>query len=316
MKSFSNAKSIDYNREVRQAADQCYDLLTDLSRLFLRRRRVAYAKAHQSTEAPKTSKTWSDYLVGRLPFTMDARQLHALFRPEGVGVGVTYFEPNVALNHSINANGLNTSLLALERLDGSLRNSRFGSQLMFDDEMEQYQDLGDDPDNLATNSRSSGHMNEAHYQEQYDEVEKEYNDAHLPKEKTLNEFDDEDFLKAFDSSFPGNSDHDSASLLQSFNNAASSHSGSYFSSNHSGSYFSSDHTGSYFSASGDEDQSSKPRKSRGVKKKSSGVGIQDQLRGFVFPEDEGGQGVIHEHDNESESRSNMSSYQDEGKSCV
>lgn len=102
-----------------------YSLLVDLSTLFCRRRRLAYSKAQKQIVIPNNHRMWSDYLVRRLPLTIDPEKLHALFRPEGISGRVFYGEggsvgPSVARSTPSVA----PSIRALNRLGKSLRNSR------------------------------------------------------------------------------------------------------------------------------------------------------------------------------------------------
>lgn len=124
LKSFSDAK-IDYNREVRQAADHVYSLLVDLPSLFSRRQRIAFAKARQLDSAP-TMIGWADYLVRRLPVTIDARKLHALYRPEGIASKV-YYDDNASVAPSVAASAT-PSTLALSRLRDSKLDAHHGYQ--------------------------------------------------------------------------------------------------------------------------------------------------------------------------------------------
>lgn len=139
LKSFSDSKNADHNREVRQAADHVYGLLVDLSSLFSRRRRVAYSKALQLAEASKyQGMTWSDYLVRRLPFTTEAKKLHTLFRPEGVSGRVFY---DVDANDAPSVAASNTpSIMALSRLGDNRLDSRMEVPIGFYD--------GDEEDRL------------------------------------------------------------------------------------------------------------------------------------------------------------------------
>lgn len=134
LRTFSNAKSAVSIKEVRQTADQVYgkihclsvaldpgsnltthlsiplDLLTDISRLFQRRRRIALSKVEQ-TLAMET-KTWGNLLSRRLAFPIDSRNLHSLFCPDGHGMGADR-----------NARENQKSLAALQRIDNNLRTS-------------------------------------------------------------------------------------------------------------------------------------------------------------------------------------------------
>eukprot|EP00804_Cyclotella_cryptica_P019971 CCRYP_007890-RA/>CCRYP_007890-RA protein AED:0.06 eAED:0.06 QI:175/0.87/0.77/1/1/1/9/101/1035 len=130
LRSFSNAKTLVSIREVRQTADQVYELLTDLSRLYQRRRRIALSKVEQSVVTK--SKTWGDDLVKRLAFPTDAQVLHSLFCPNGI-TGRTYdSSTNMASSLQNNLN----SLAALNRIDKSLHTPGMHTQPMYEDEID------------------------------------------------------------------------------------------------------------------------------------------------------------------------------------
>ena len=114
LKSFSDAKNIDVNSEVRLAADHVYGMLIDLPSLFFRRRCIAASKAQQLTAMPPTNQQmWSDYLVGRLPLTVEARKLHALFRPHGISL--TYFDADESVAPSVATSNAPSGIMALAR---------------------------------------------------------------------------------------------------------------------------------------------------------------------------------------------------------
>ncbi|EED92730.1 predicted protein [Thalassiosira pseudonana CCMP1335] len=119
LRSYSN-KSMESIRGVRGAADQVYDILTDLSRLLLRRRRLAFAKIRQ--EVVTNNESWGDYIVRRLPATTEGYKLHNLFRPDGVASG--RFNSGLSVAYSVPSN--QACLMTLERLDESLRRSGGG----------------------------------------------------------------------------------------------------------------------------------------------------------------------------------------------
>jgi hypothetical protein len=112
LRSFSDAKNIDVNREVRLAADHVYGMLVDLPSLFFRRRRIAASKA-QLTATPTNQKMWADYLVSRLPLTVEARKLHALLRPHGIGL--TYYDADASVAPSVDDSNA-TSIVAQARM--------------------------------------------------------------------------------------------------------------------------------------------------------------------------------------------------------
>jgi hypothetical protein len=123
-------------RGVRGAADQVYDLLTDLSRLLLRRRRLAFAKIRQ--EVVTNNESWGDYIVRRLPATTEGYKLHNLFRPDGVVSG--RFDSGLSVAYSVPSNPV--CLLTLERLDESLRRSGGGGG--YDDMTAEMYAMGDE----------------------------------------------------------------------------------------------------------------------------------------------------------------------------
>jgi len=125
LKSYSDAKSVDHNYEVQQAADHVYGLLVDLSSLFARRRRLAFSKAQQHAVVSTGQNPWSDYLVSRLPLTIDCQKLHALFRPDGISGRVFNDTAGSSAPASVAASRDYTpSIMALGRLSKSLKNSR------------------------------------------------------------------------------------------------------------------------------------------------------------------------------------------------
>eukprot|EP00569_Conticribra_weissflogii_P015809 CAMPEP_0171411470 /NCGR_PEP_ID=MMETSP0880-20121228/30157_1 /TAXON_ID=67004 /ORGANISM="Thalassiosira weissflogii, Strain CCMP1336" /LENGTH=1269 /DNA_ID=CAMNT_0011928559 /DNA_START=137 /DNA_END=3946 /DNA_ORIENTATION=+ len=392
LKSYSNSKE-ESNKEVRLAAAQCYELLTDLPRLYLRRRRVAFAKVQSIVEVPKDSKSFADYLVGRLPFTSNAQHLHSLFRPEGCGDGADYFDSSLFRSTSTNFNSLTASVRALERLNCSVRDLAGGPRLMYDDETEYYDDNDDVPQDITDHlgeeycddnevrgqeeyydderdisqhddsvlddeklrdeeyyddredyyeddqgqldgyyGDDQVHIKEEYYYEEYHHggsLEADNQDNFFPDgspkirgngsmqvdersnyiqgdpnvgypwrhsyhEKPIDEFNDDDFLTAFEATYQNTEVNDN--ILESFNNAASSHSGSYFSSSLSGSYFSGSGEGNTMQMM--------PGKQRSSRKMS------DRLHGYSATEDVARNHVILEDDDESGSRSNFSSFRE------
>ncbi len=347
---------------------------------------------------PKDSKSFADYLVSRLPFTSDAKHLHALFRPEGCGDGAGYFDASLSRSTSSNFNSLTASVRALERLHCSVRDLAGGPSLIYDDETEYYDDNDDVPHDYSSHigeeyydenqihyeeefydddrdvrrQNDSGHDDEKLIEEYYDEHEEYYDDNQeqlddfyeddqmclkeeyydddlkhpregyrnsddeqdgyfnesgaenqgsdsihasersranqgdpnlgYPRkpsyhEKPIDEFDDEDFLTAFEATYQNTDANDN--ILESFNNAASSHSGSYFSSSLSG---------SYFSGSGENNSMPMvPGQKRSSRKMS------DRLPGYSTTEDVSRNHIIFENDDESGSRSNFSSYRELGE---
>lgn len=347
---------------------------------------------------PKDSKSFADYLVGRLPFTSDAQHLHSLFRPEGCGDGADYFDSSLFRSTSTNINSLTASVRALERLNCSVRDLAGGPRLMYDDETEYYDDNDDVPQDFNNHigeeycDDNQVHGQEEYYdgdrdipqhnvsvlddeklrdEEYYDnredyfeddrgqlddyydddqvDINEEYYDDDLeyhhgdyreadnqdnffpecgpkipghgsmqgyepshniqgdpnvgyPKrhsyhEKPIDEFDDEDFLTAFEATYQNTDVNDN--ILESFNNAASSHSGSYFSSSRSG---------SYFSGSGEGNTMPMIPGQKRIGRKMS-----DRLHGYSATEDVARNHVILEDDDESGSLSNFSSFREKGE---
>ena len=75
---YNNLKSSDITISVQTAASRVYVLMTDLCRLFSRRRRaVSLSKNKISHHGPR----WSDYLIRRLPLDVDFRHIHRLLKP-------------------------------------------------------------------------------------------------------------------------------------------------------------------------------------------------------------------------------------------
>ncbi|KAL9189789.1 hypothetical protein ACHAXT_009464, partial [Thalassiosira profunda] len=152
LRSFSYAKSADLNRDVRQAAAHVYGLLLDLSELFARRRRLAYSKARQQAAVPKSQSTWSDYLVRRLPLTIDARKLHSLFRPEGMDGRAFGDDADGNIAPSVAASAT-PSVLALSRLKESILELE-RSPVTYDDEEDQRFNPAEDQHQVESTVRS------------------------------------------------------------------------------------------------------------------------------------------------------------------
>ncbi len=143
LKSFSEAKSVDQNREVRQAADHVYGLLVDLPSLFARRRLgIAFAKAKQLATIPTDQRSWANYVVSRLTVTTEARKLHTLFRPEGMSG--SYYDGDASVAPSVAASQT-PSIMALSRLGENLRDSRMEMNVMWEDEEERLFGPSDNP---------------------------------------------------------------------------------------------------------------------------------------------------------------------------
>lgn len=132
LKSFSDAKSVEQNREVRQAADHVYEFFVDLSSLFTQRRRIAFSKAQQQlAPVPVNENWWSDYIVRRLPLTIEAQKLHALYRPYGMSGRVFCDADNISVAPSVAAS-TTRSIMALSRLNKNLMKS----SLVYDEDEE------------------------------------------------------------------------------------------------------------------------------------------------------------------------------------
>lgn len=304
LKSFnSNSKNMDQIREVRRAADQVYEFVVDLSLLYTRRRRVAFSKAHQ----PFTSsmESWGSYVANRVPLTTDSQMMHALFRPDSSAIGGRlYYDAAASVAPSLVSN--TAPVMALRRLDEH-RMSGMDASHTFDDEVDEYED---DFDVRADMSQTHLHVHKQ-AQKMESSLEEFQNNRYAidsKRDDTSNIGDNEDtsrydvtadelFSSGFDygheeqelddqSSAISASD-DATSLLQNFNSAVSSHTGSYYASSHTGSYYESSHTGSYFSAS--EQQSGPTRKPRHAQKLKSQPFLRDsavgRLQGFSFPEE-------------------------------
>jgi hypothetical protein len=105
------------------------EMLTGLSRLFQRRRRIALSKVEQSLTME--TKTWCNYLSRRLAFPV-SRNIHTLFCPDGMVETVSEPRENTK------------SLAALHRIDdnfrGSLRSSIRSEGLLSNVDRMQYED--------------------------------------------------------------------------------------------------------------------------------------------------------------------------------
>jgi hypothetical protein len=105
------------------------EMLTGLSRLFQRRRRIALSKVEQSLTME--TKTWCNYLSRRLAFPV-SRNIHTLFCPDGMVETVSELRENTK------------SLAALHRIDdnfrGSLRSSIRSEGLLSNVDRMQYED--------------------------------------------------------------------------------------------------------------------------------------------------------------------------------
>lgn len=112
LKKISDGKNVDAYLEVRLAAIRVYSLLVDLPALFVVRRRIAVAKAEV---VPKELMSWSNYIVSRLPLTVNGHVLHSLFSPPVMSVQKRIFDDDDA-----NFDAVTTT--ALRRLSGGFGN--------------------------------------------------------------------------------------------------------------------------------------------------------------------------------------------------
>jgi len=79
LKSYNQSKNA---REVRDAANEIYELLVDRPRLFSERRQLSCRRLKLDT--PKKTPRWEDYIVRRLPVLVEFNQIHKLIRPKHV----------------------------------------------------------------------------------------------------------------------------------------------------------------------------------------------------------------------------------------
>ncbi len=325
LKSYSNSKNADHVKEVRGAADQVYELVIDISLLFVRRRRLAYTKAHQ----PHVSavETWGNYTANRVPLTTDSQKMHALFRPGTVAIGGRqYYDAAMSVGTSVISN--TPSIMALRRIDEH-RNSGLDASRTFDDE---YLDDFEFHDNVSRKQVKKVESSIDEFQNNRYAIDHKSDDGNEEASNygvTADELFSQDFGQAHDgqemykrSSAISASD-DAASLLQSFNSAVSSshtgsyygssqagsfygssqagdhygsshtgshygssHTGSHYGSSHTGSYYASSHTGSHISSSG---QPNGPRNGREARKLKAHKFLREsavgRLHGFSFPEE-------------------------------
>jgi len=242
LKSYSDAKSVDHNSDVRHAADQVYGLLVDLSSLFLRRQQIAFAKAKQHSVLSTSQNLWADYLSHKLPLTTEGKKLHALFRPDGVS-------EREFIDTSASKSDYTPSIMALSRLSTSLRKST----------LETYdEDIVDDVDDVVDQHFDFDENGEGSYMpsveapldgefrsnlQTHDEMENDREDFSGDMEHNLtvpDPFFEQEQQEQF--SFPAQSfnSQNGANMLDSFNYAVSSHGGT----SQSGSQFGSERSGS------------------------------------------------------------------------
>jgi len=248
---------MDHMKEVRGAADQVYELVIDISLLFVRRRRLAFTKAHQ----PHVSaiETWGSYTANRVPITTDSQNMHALFRPDTAAIGGRlYYDAAASVATSVISN--TPSIMALRRIDEH-RNSGLDASRTFDDEFQddfafdentsrkQVKKMESSVEDFQNNCRAIDSKTD-------DTSNIDGNDEASIYGVTADELFSQDFGKAHtgqemdERSAAISASDDAASLLQSFNTAvSSSHTGSYYGSSHTGSYYASSHTGSHYGSS-------------------------------------------------------------------
>eukprot|EP00986_Skeletonema_menzelii_P010410 scaffold5067_cov161-Skeletonema_menzelii.AAC.22 len=310
LKSYSNSKNMDQIKEVRRAADQVYQFVVDISLLCVRRRRLAFTKAHE----PYTSviESWGCYAANKVPLTTDSHKMHALFRPGSAAIGGRLYYDTAATAASVAPSVVSNtpSIMALRRLDEH-RNSRLDASLTFDDEVNEYQDDFEVHENMNRKQAKKMESSIEEFQNNRSAIDSKRDDTSNIGENneasvhdiTADELFSQDFCHAHgeqkmdEQSSSICASDDAASLLQSFNTAvSSSQTGSYYASSYTGSHYASSHSGSHFSSS---EQSSHPRKSRQLNKlkgaflRGSEIG---RLRGFSFPEEK--QHTIQEHESE------------------
>ena len=290
---------MDQIKEVRRAADQVYGFVVDISLLCVRRRRLAFTKAHE----PYTSaiESWSCYAANQVPLTTDSHKMHALFRPGSAAIGGRlYYDAASSVAPSIISN--TPSVMALRRLDEH-RNSRLDASLTFDDEVNEYEDDLEVHDNINRKQAKKIESSIEEFQNNRSAIDSKRDDTSNIGENdeasihdiTADELFSQDFGHAHDEQITDEqsssicASDDAASLLQSFNTAVSS--------SQTGSYYASSHSGSHFSTS---EQSSQPRKSRQGHKLLKGAFLRGsevgRLRGFSFPEEK--QNTIQEDESE------------------
>lgn len=257
-------KNVDHIREVRQAAGHVYGLLVDLSSLFVRRQRIAFSKAHNLNAVSSNQNMWADYIASKIPLTIEAQKLHALFRPAGMR-GSIFPDADGSVAPSVAAS-YTPSVMALGRLRDSLSQSRLEMQneALYLDESDQ-----NESDQNETLYLDESEKNESLYlgesdrlfstsKTQYldESVEDRYIQSESPqvgesrtspKHLAVTEEVLESALEGREDPFLSKSTlaHESgASMLESFNYAVSSRGGSCFSVSQTGSLFDSERSSS------------------------------------------------------------------------
>jgi len=253
LKTFSDAKNVDDIREVRQAAGHMYGLLVDLSSLFARRQRIAFSKAQNLNALSSNQNIWADYVVGRLPLTIGAQKLHALFRPNGMS-GSVFFDADGSVAPSIAASHT-PSIMALSRLRGSLNQSRLETlnEGLYQDESDrifgnQYVDASVEDRYIQSESPQVGEFRSS--PKPLDATEEDQESALENREDILAEdlFFEQEQPSLPNSTFAYES---GASMLENFNYAVSSRGGSCLSVSQTGSLFDSERSSSPIPNTGD-----------------------------------------------------------------
>ena len=290
---------MNHTREVRLAADQVFEFLVDLSLLFVRRRRIAFLKAQQPSPV---AESWGSYIVNKLPFATESQKMHALFRPDSSSIGGRlYYDAGASVAPSVVSN--TPSVMALRRLDEH-RTSGMDASYTFDDEVDESEDEFEVDEKMSqTNVQKQVQKMESSLREfensRYVIDSKRDDTANIDdNESSQHEFTaddlfstDNDYAHDEEETTDGrssviNTSDDAASILQNFNSAMSSHTGSYFASSHSGSYFSASEQDG---APGSQSKSRQVQKHQPQRLRQSAI---NRLQGFSFPEEK--QNTIHE----------------------
>lgn len=245
LKSFSDAKNSDHNREVRQAADHVYGLLVDLSSLFARRQRIAFSKAQQAAVVSTNHNMWSDYVARRLPLTINAQKLHALFRPVGIS-GRVFHDADESVSPSVAAS-TTPSTMALTRLRKSLEPPNG----LYQDEEDRL--FGPATDEYLDESVEDRYFPSLAQPSPVGDLQSSPKALVVTEEDQGRDLEDEEgilaeelFSKQEQPPMPNDTFtyESGANMLESFNYAVSSHGGSYLSASQTGSLFGSERSSS------------------------------------------------------------------------
>jgi len=240
LKSFVDAKNTNQSAEVRQAADHTYEMLMDLPALFARRQRIAFTKAQVELSAVSSKKrSWSDYLVSRLPLSTDGRKMHALFRPQGIISEERDYYDEGSLAQSSVAASTTPSVLALSRLRASRKEYVDENEPLYEDEYDDEDErfFSNQPEGLDGSNVGERYPPQAGREEDY------YDDEHQEGEE---EFFSDEYPAPPSNPFTSHDDNgDTMDMLKSFNYAVSSHGGSCFSASHTGSIYGDESEASY-----------------------------------------------------------------------